>query len=51
VRAVGTIAMLLLFGAPTLRTLRRFARRFVFTVVAPAPEARPGIPEAREGNA
>ncbi|MCU0519104.1 MAG: ECF transporter S component [Anaerolineae bacterium] len=33
-RAVGTVAMILLFGAPTVRTLRRFARRFFFTVAA-----------------
>jgi energy-coupling factor transport system substrate-specific component len=31
-RLAGTAGMLLLFGRPTLRTLRRFARRFTFTV-------------------
>lgn len=31
VRALGNIAMMLFFGAPTLRTLRRFRRRFEFT--------------------
>jgi len=31
-RVAGTAAMMLLFGAPTLRTLRRFARRFYFEV-------------------
>lgn len=34
-RAIGTGAMLALFGRPTLRTLRRFARRFAFEVRAP----------------
>jgi energy-coupling factor transport system substrate-specific component len=33
-RAVGTVGMILLFGVPTLRTLRRFARRFAFEVSA-----------------
>jgi energy-coupling factor transport system substrate-specific component len=32
-RSVGTVAMLLLFGRSTLRTLRRFKRRFDFDVV------------------
>jgi energy-coupling factor transport system substrate-specific component len=30
-RAMGNLAMMLAFGAPTLRTLRRFRRRFEFT--------------------
>jgi len=30
-RAVGNVALMLAFGAPTLRALRRFRRRFVFT--------------------
>jgi energy-coupling factor transport system substrate-specific component len=29
-RAAGNTAMILAFGAPTLRTLRRFRRRFTF---------------------
>jgi energy-coupling factor transport system substrate-specific component len=33
-RLAGTAGMLLLFGGPTLRALRRFARRFTFTVVS-----------------
>lgn len=37
-RVVGTGAMLLLFGLPTLRTLRRFARRFDFEVRRPDME-------------
>ena len=32
IRSAGTVGMILLFGAPTLRTLHRFARRFAFTV-------------------
>ncbi len=33
-RAVGTAAMLVVFGRPTLRTLWRFQRRFEFQVIA-----------------
>jgi energy-coupling factor transport system substrate-specific component len=33
-RLVGTAGMLLLFGRPTLRVLRRFARRFTFRVLS-----------------
>jgi energy-coupling factor transport system substrate-specific component len=33
-RLAGTAGMLLLFGRPTLRALRRFARRFTFTVAS-----------------
>lgn len=51
IRAVGTIAMLLLFGSPTLRTFRRFARRFAFTVVTPTPEIQPDPFAVREGHA
>ncbi len=51
IRAVGTIAMLLLFGSPTLRTFRRFARRFAFTVVTPAPGVQPDPLTVREGHA
>ncbi len=39
-RAAGNAAMVLAFGAPTLRVLRRFRRRFAFTY-EPAPEGGP----------
>lgn len=36
-RAVGSAAMVLLFGAPVLKVLRRFERRFQFTLLDPLP--------------
>lgn len=36
VRAAGNVAMMLLLGQPTVRTLRRFRDRFQFTLEAPA---------------
>jgi energy-coupling factor transport system substrate-specific component len=41
-RSAGTAALLLLFGRPTLRTMRRFRRRFSFAVgAAGEPTAAP----------
>ena len=39
-RAFGNIILLLLFAAPTLRTLRRFQRRFAFTYQPTSPVER-----------
>jgi energy-coupling factor transport system substrate-specific component len=36
-RAGGNLLLILLFGAPVLRLLRRFQRRFTFTAPGPAP--------------
>ena len=36
-RAGGNLLLILLFGAPVLRLLRRFQRRFTFTASGPAP--------------
>jgi energy-coupling factor transport system substrate-specific component len=44
-RAVGNVGLLLLVGAPTLRVLRRFQRRFSFTYL---PE--PSAPSVAEGS-
>ncbi len=51
VRSAGTVALILLFGGPTLRTLRRFARRFAFTVEPLSPAMAPGDPGAAVGAA
>jgi energy-coupling factor transport system substrate-specific component len=39
-RVAGNVGLMAAFGAPTLRALRRFRRRFAFTYhPEPAPEA------------
>ena len=51
VRSAGTVALILLFGEPTLRTLRRFARRFAFKVEPLSPAPASGDLEAAVGAA